>query len=448
MTKRKNRSLEIIADDIHRLERTSIFDIGDLLIEAKEQCKHGQWLEWLDNEFDYAVSTAERYMNATRLRAKFPTVRNLKLAASTIYRLADCANADYLPPVIQELAKHATVKRLTHADAERVIDVGVGRHRHGNYPDATLVRLASFSDEKGWHADAIAALKNRRPITDQDADAIVDAVRSAHREVEQVKHEAKVKGAEEARSKQDREISATLDGPQPKLPPPTAPPELQKIESGAGGKWTGANEFVDAVKSLFALRTEPVERFADQSDTDAMHAVIDFLRAVAAATEAKKTDAKVNAPTIAPSPQPTPSIASETGAESTVASPPTAPGKPEHTGPDNGECEHGFPSFLCHRCQKAKAAAESVATMTWLTTPDGKVYLAATPTAEFKVTDTGSNFTLARKTPGARWTPDNVIGCFPTIDAAKAAVAAATAQNEITAKPKPSPLDRRKTEPA
>jgi hypothetical protein len=47
-TKQTNvRFLCTIADDIHKLERKSITDIGDLLLEAKAQCEHGQWLDWL-----------------------------------------------------------------------------------------------------------------------------------------------------------------------------------------------------------------------------------------------------------------------------------------------------------------------------------------------------------------------------------------------------------------
>ena len=46
--KRKNvRSLGEIAVSIHRLERANIKDIGDALIEAKSQCEHGEWLQWL-----------------------------------------------------------------------------------------------------------------------------------------------------------------------------------------------------------------------------------------------------------------------------------------------------------------------------------------------------------------------------------------------------------------
>ena len=86
MTKRKNRTLGTIADDIHTLARTNIFDVGDLLLEAKEQCEHGDWLNWLHDEFGWSWDTAERRMRVAELGAKFSNLRNLKLAATTLLR--------------------------------------------------------------------------------------------------------------------------------------------------------------------------------------------------------------------------------------------------------------------------------------------------------------------------------------------------------------------------
>ena len=370
MTKRKNRSLEIIADDIHGLARTNIFDIGELLIEAKDQCEHGQWLEWLDNEFDYAASTAERYMNAARLRVKFPTVRNLKLAASTVYKLADCADADYLPSVIRELAKHAADKRLTHPDADRVIKIGIGRHRHGDHPDATLAKLVKLDEfnEESWHPQAVADLLERDPETDEIAESIVDKIEQAHEDTERAQWEAEQARREakwEAERNAEDEAESTLDGPMPELPPATTPPEPQKFDSAT--QWAGADEFSDAVETLSELSTKPAKRFVGKVDTDTLRGVIDFLMAVMGA-EAEEKRAK-----------PKETITLET-------------------------------------------ATDTSTSLNWSTTVDGKVHLTTTPAAEFKITGTGSNFTLSRKRPGECWSPDHMMGCFDTLDAAKAAV--------------------------
>jgi hypothetical protein len=43
-------------------------DAGDLLIEAKQQLEHGQWLPWLAESVEISESTARRYMRLARNR--------------------------------------------------------------------------------------------------------------------------------------------------------------------------------------------------------------------------------------------------------------------------------------------------------------------------------------------------------------------------------------------
>ena len=80
MTKKKRRDLAVIVGELQtavKVENSNIITIGSLLIEAREQVEHGQWMKWLNENFDSSVSTAENYMNTAKLAAKFPTVGNL-----------------------------------------------------------------------------------------------------------------------------------------------------------------------------------------------------------------------------------------------------------------------------------------------------------------------------------------------------------------------------------
>jgi len=115
--KQKNvRTLSEIADAVHSLERTNIIDIGDLLIEAKEQgCERGEWLDWLEAEFEWSADTAERFMKVAKLAGQFRKLRNLKLGRTTLYELADHDREEDLPAIIEELAKHATKTSLSRA---------------------------------------------------------------------------------------------------------------------------------------------------------------------------------------------------------------------------------------------------------------------------------------------------------------------------------------------
>jgi len=270
------RSLDTIADSIHKLERKNIFAIGDLLLEAKAQCEHGEWLDWLSREFDWSVDTAERYMRSAEMSAKFRNLRNLKLAATTLYELADHDEQEDLPAIIEELGKHATKTRLAPRDARRAIKLGIGRRRFGDHPDATLVKLAELDESAlsgtRWYQKAMVALQERNPDTDESASLIADEAMADETE---------------AKDNADQEAEFILDGPPPALPPPITPPDPQKF--GADTEWEGREPFADAVTVLLMLRTKPVRRFVGKFSSSELREVSDFLLAIA--SEANSTSA-------------------------------------------------------------------------------------------------------------------------------------------------------------
>jgi hypothetical protein len=279
MKQKNTRSLGAIADNIHKLSRKNIIDIGDLLLEAKAQCEHGDWLNWLDTEFDWSVYSAERYMKVAQLNAKFHNLRNLRLGATTLYQLADHDDEEELAAVIEELAKHATNTRLRPRDAERVIKVGIGRRRFGDHPDATLVQLVEldgFSDET-WYEKAVAALRDRKPETDESATSIVDEIEAAQIDLE--REEQRLRN--QKRYEEIDDVEAILDGPPPVLPSPTTPPEPQRLE--ADTDWAEIKPFVAAVKDLLPLCAKPAARFIGMFPSTSLRAVSAFLMAVAAA---------------------------------------------------------------------------------------------------------------------------------------------------------------------
>jgi hypothetical protein len=166
------RPLDTIADDINKLDRGSIFDIGDLLIDAKELCEHGEWLPWLAKEFDWSVDKAERYMKVAELGSKFRNLRNLGVNSTTLYSLANpnAVKEEDLPWVIKELEKHAKTKRLTSNEAVRVMAIGSMRRLYGkeNLPDGTLLGLKVVNDDsEEWHKKARAALLEHKPDTER-----------------------------------------------------------------------------------------------------------------------------------------------------------------------------------------------------------------------------------------------------------------------------------------
>jgi hypothetical protein len=179
------RSLDEIAADIHAADRANIFTKGDLLLEAKES-HPGEFLKWLEEEeFEEPLSpdTAGRWMKVAQLGKRFRNLRNLKLAKTTLYDLTEEKDEALQSSMIEALAGRATKVHLKAADAYEVIELARLRHQHGDLPNATLWGLYSLPDGKAWSEAASAALKERKPVTDEAADGIIEEVKRAHVEI-------------------------------------------------------------------------------------------------------------------------------------------------------------------------------------------------------------------------------------------------------------------------
>jgi hypothetical protein len=174
------RDLAAIAGDIHALERRSIFDIGKLLIEARDACAHGEWGHWLDREFDWSDDTADNYMDAARLADKFRTVRNLKVPKRVIYDdlAADIDDPD-LPAIIDALAKASKSKSISVAEADEVITLMRRRIEFGDYPPATLAALVYLNNFE-WGARAAEDLKKAAPTTSEAVEPVTRPHYRAH----------------------------------------------------------------------------------------------------------------------------------------------------------------------------------------------------------------------------------------------------------------------------
>ena len=278
------RPLADIADEIQKLERKRIFEIGDLLLEAQSQCPRGEWMAWLQ-EFGWTWNTADRYAGVAALATKFPNLKNLAVPVTVLYDLLG-HDDDILPAIIKELDKHARskrpaarVKRLSFRDAERIIAIGIGRHRFGDYPDATLAGLVGVEGSP-WSDEATTVLKECKPQSDEEADALIEAVEQKYsaREAEGTEED------DEQGSDAESEAEATLDGPPPDVPP-TAP--SGPLSLTAGGSWPEEASFADAVGVLLGLCAKSPVRFIGRRSVEELTKAAEFLGAVANSTRAE-----------------------------------------------------------------------------------------------------------------------------------------------------------------
>ena len=92
MIEKAQRDIDIIASDLQTALKGEVADIlaiGNLLLEAKDQLEHGEWLPWLKLNFGASTRSAQNYMAAARFAAKYATVAHLKLRPTALYWLSD-----------------------------------------------------------------------------------------------------------------------------------------------------------------------------------------------------------------------------------------------------------------------------------------------------------------------------------------------------------------------
>jgi hypothetical protein len=200
-------------------ETTNIIEIGKLLIESRKHLDHGEWLPWLEKNFDLSERTAQRYVaTAEYIVGKSDTVSDFaSLAPTVLYWLA----AGHYNEQEEAAILAATRKGRVDQDAA----------------DAICEKLAPPDDD----------------VADDDDDDTADHTEKAP---------------------PDPEIEAILAaGTDPAVPPPAPiPPPIN----------FALRDFDDAVGTLKRLMTKSAAQFGDTAHTvEDLKKVRDFIRAVA-----------------------------------------------------------------------------------------------------------------------------------------------------------------------
>ena len=144
-----NRTLDVIADDLHlalKRETADILAIGGLLAEAKERVPHGAWLPWLKKEFSMSERSAQNYMKAADFVTKYAVVADLKLSPSALFLLSRYDRHEVTDAVI----KAAKEKRLGCDEAQEIID-------------KTLAELDVANETKSEESATGSAQQHARP---------------------------------------------------------------------------------------------------------------------------------------------------------------------------------------------------------------------------------------------------------------------------------------------
>jgi hypothetical protein len=160
------------AEFIRHFMRTTVRDAieaGRRLTEAKELCGHGNWLAWLDREFEWDERTARRFVSVYELSLKSDTLADLslKIPLSAAYALSAPSTpvqAQRAVIAAAEAGEKFSVAKVKEAIAEARHDGPPPRPRHR--PPAEIItpslsaQLFALARE---HLDAIVDLKRKMP---------------------------------------------------------------------------------------------------------------------------------------------------------------------------------------------------------------------------------------------------------------------------------------------
>ena len=101
----------------------SFIEIGDALIEAKEQLiKHGGWLKWLSDVVDIPPWTAERYMKLARSYSNSTAVQNLDMTkALALLSIPDNERESFINDTHNVNGQKKTVSEMSSRELKKVI---------------------------------------------------------------------------------------------------------------------------------------------------------------------------------------------------------------------------------------------------------------------------------------------------------------------------------------
>jgi hypothetical protein len=156
------------AEFIRQFMRVTLRDaieVGRRLTEVKEWCGHGNWLTWLDREFEWDERTARRFMNVYELSLKSDTLADLSLqiplaAAYALSAPSTPVEAQQAVIAAAESGQKVTVAKVKEAIAEARDDHPPPR-RHPQAEIITPSVSAQLVANAQEHLDAIVSLMGK-----------------------------------------------------------------------------------------------------------------------------------------------------------------------------------------------------------------------------------------------------------------------------------------------
>lgn len=166
---------EITKEIIRLKNQTSrnILEIGNLLIAAKSELDHGEWLQWLQHEVDFTDRTAQRFMQVARefsnssidglsptqviVLLAFPKDTRQKILEHPQLVPSSCEKKNVKDMSVREISEVARV----YAQVEREF---VGRESSDRLPNYPRLSIQENSSPLALQFDALIRCIERRDI--------------------------------------------------------------------------------------------------------------------------------------------------------------------------------------------------------------------------------------------------------------------------------------------
>jgi threonyl-tRNA synthetase len=138
---------------------------GEMLLEAKDQCAHGEWTAWVERNFHLSKTTALEYMKLAGVAKTRPAVFSRATTMSSVVAPHRSSHQPAWQAPVQRVVERVDMKalvadsqskaketKLVHDLAEQLIDIGY------------RVLAAKLHPDKGGSSEAMSRLNKVKAI--------------------------------------------------------------------------------------------------------------------------------------------------------------------------------------------------------------------------------------------------------------------------------------------
>lgn len=294
--------IRTIQDSVRRTALSGAIEIGRRLTEAKELLQHGEWGDWLKQEFEFSQSTASRLMQLFReygadqgslfgAETKYATLQNISVSnALRLIAIPDEEREEFAAEhdiehksarEVEELIRQkkeadaraaAAEKALADADEghalamaeldERLHTAQQAERDAKSIAETANARVKALAEERDRTAAELEELRSR-PVevaVEVDEEAVKKAAEEAKAEAEQ-KAKAKLEKLEKKLTAATQELEAYKDGDNRELEQSRARAvELEKELAAERERARKAAEMQDAAVAAFGVHFANVQR--------------------------------------------------------------------------------------------------------------------------------------------------------------------------------------------